>query len=114
SAPTMQPAMRLIVEVRALTGAGAAGLTIVPGGRFRLIGRKHPPLVGISGSVSARTAQQAAASDPDGTQFIGPLTWGLVPAKSNSIAPLPTVAAISMRIGLSSSMPSLSRKSTWR
>src|SRR5258706_409532 len=82
-APSLPPAMRLIVDVRALTGAGASGLTIVPGGSFRLIGRKQPPLVGMSGSVSARTAQHAAASEPDGTQFIGPLTWALVPAKSN-------------------------------
>src|SRR3984957_20535208 len=95
----MQPAMRLIVEGRALTGAGASGLTMVPCGSLSRIGREEPPLVGISGSVSARTAQHASASDPDGTQFIGPLTWALVPAKSNSIAPLPTVAATSMRIG---------------
>src|ERR1700721_4197622 len=110
----MQPAMRLIVEVRALTGAGACGLTIVPGGKLRLIGRKQPPLVGISGSVSARTAQHAAASEPDGTQFICPLTCGLVPAKSNSIAPSATVAAISMRIGFSTAPPSLYGSATSR
>ena len=38
-----------------------------------MIGRKQPPLVGIVGSVRARTAQHAAASDPDGTQLSGPL-----------------------------------------
>src|SRR3954469_2859706 len=85
SAPTMTPAMRLIVEVRALTGAGSSGLTRLPGGRCSEIGRKQPPLVGIFGSVRARTAQHAAASDPDGTQLNGPRTCGLVPVKSISI-----------------------------
>jgi len=66
-------------------------------------------MVGISGSVSARTAQHAAASEPEGTQFIGPFTWALVPVKSNSTVPPAIVAATSMRIGLSSSIPSLSR-----
>ena len=47
SAPTITPAMRLIVEVRALTGAGSSGLTRLPGGRRSEIGRKQPPLVGI-------------------------------------------------------------------
>ena len=109
SAPIMQPVMRLMVEVRALTAAGSCGLTIVPLGRRSLIGRKQPPLVGMVGSVRARTAKHAAASEPDGTQLSGPFTCGLVPSKSNSMSPPLTVTATSMRIGLSSSMPSLSR-----
>ncbi len=51
SAPIMQPVMRLMVEVRALTAAGSCGLTIVPLGRRNLMGRKQPPLVGMVGSV---------------------------------------------------------------
>ena len=45
----------------------------MPLGRRSLIGRKQPPLVGMVGSVSARTAKHAAASEPDGTQLSGPL-----------------------------------------
>ena len=77
----MQPVMRLMVEVRALTAAGSCGLTIVPLGRRSVIGRKQPPLVGMVGSVSARTAKHAAASEPDGTQLSGPFTCGLVPVE---------------------------------
>src|SRR6185437_15855217 len=71
-AAMMHPAMRLIVEVRALTGAGSSGLTRLPFGRCMEIERKQPALVGIAGSVRARMAKQAAAREPDGTQFIGP------------------------------------------
>ena len=78
--------MRLIVEVRALTGAGSRGLTMRALRQVEADRRKQPALVGIVGSVSARTAQQAAASEPDGTQFIGPRTCGLVPVKSKWIA----------------------------
>ena len=49
SAPTIEPAIRLIVEVRALTDAGSSGLTKVPFGRRSLTGRKQPPFVGIVG-----------------------------------------------------------------
>src|SRR4029450_13381091 len=52
SAPIMQPVMRLMVEVRALTAAGSCGLTIVPLGRRNVIGRKQPPLVGMVGGVA--------------------------------------------------------------
>ena len=45
-----------IVAVRALTGAGSRGLTRLPSGRVRVMGRKQPPLPGIEGSVTARTA----------------------------------------------------------
>jgi len=55
------------------------------------------------------TAKQAAARLPEGTQLIGPFTCGLDPVKSQCIVPLPTVTATSMRMRLSSSMPSLSR-----
>src|SRR3712207_7172637 len=44
-------------------------LTRLPSGRCSEIGRKQPALVGIAGSVSARIAKQAAASEPEGTQF---------------------------------------------
>ena len=70
----IEPVIRLIVEVRAFTGAGSRGLTRLPSGRCNEIGRKQPALVGIAGSVSARIAKHAAASEPDGTQFIGPRT----------------------------------------
>ena len=105
----MHPVMRLMVDVRALTGAGSTGLTRLPSGRCNEIGRKQPALVGIAGSVRARMAKQAAAKDPDGTQFIGPRTCGDVPVKSIWIPDWPMVTATSMRMGLSSSMPSLSR-----
>jgi len=101
--------MRLIVEVRALTGAGSSGLTMVPLGRRSFTGRKHPPLVGMRGSVRARTAKHAAAREPDGTQLSGPRTCGLVPSKSKVMVPFFTIAATSIRIGLSRSIPSLSR-----
>ena len=73
-AEMIEPVIRLIVEVRAFTGAGSRGLTRLPSGKCNEIGRKHPAFVGIAGSVSARIAKHAAASDPDGTQFIGPRT----------------------------------------
>src|SRR5215468_1360248 len=84
-APIMQVVIRLMVEVRAFTGAGSSGLTIDPLGSRRVSGRKHPPFVGMRGSVSARTAKQAAASEPEGTQLRGPRTCALVPSKSNVI-----------------------------
>ena len=74
NAEMIEPAMRLMVEVRAFTGAGSRGLTRLPSGKCNEIGRKQPALVGIAGSVSARIAKHAAASEPDGTQFIGPRT----------------------------------------
>src|SRR6185437_4186116 len=73
-AEMIDPVIRLIVEVRAFTGAGSVGLTRLPSGRCSDIGRKHPALVGIAGSVSARIAKHAAANEPDGTQFNGPRT----------------------------------------
>ena len=82
SADSMAPQMRLIVAVRALTGAGERGLTRLPAGSSSEIGRKQPPLLGIDGSVTARTAKQAAARLPDGTQLTGPRTCGLVPVRS--------------------------------
>ena len=56
-APRMQPVMRLIVAVREPTGAGSHGFTSVPSGRWSDTGRKQPALVGIVGSVRARTAK---------------------------------------------------------
>lgn len=53
----MQLAMRLMVAVRELTGADSSGLTNVPSGSRRVTGRKQPPLVGMDGSVSERTAK---------------------------------------------------------
>ncbi len=91
----MQPAMRLMVAVRALTGAGSAGLTSDPSGRCRLTGRKQPPLVGMRGSVTARTAKYSAAWEPEGTQLNGPLTWGSVPVKSQCRRSPRTVTATS-------------------
>ena len=76
----------------ALDGGGArihrrrlARVDQLPFGRCMVIGRKHPALVGIFGSVIARTAKQAAASEPEGTQFNGPRTCGLVPVKSSGM-----------------------------
>ena len=78
----MHPVIRLIVAVREPTGAGATGFTSDPLGRCSVTGRKQPALVGIVGSVSARTAKYAAAWDPDGTQLNGPLSCAPVPVKS--------------------------------
>src|SRR4029077_15980885 len=86
-APIIQVVIRLMVEVRAFTGAGSSGLTIEPLGKRNATGRKHPPLVGMRGSVSARTAKHAAASEPEGTQLSGPRTCALVPSKSKVIVP---------------------------
>src|SRR5207344_380102 len=47
-AEMIDPVIRLIVEVRALTGAGSRGLTRLPSGKCNEIGRKHPALVGIA------------------------------------------------------------------
>ena len=55
-APTITLAIRFSVAVREFTGAGSNGLTRLPSGRLRDTGRKQPPLVGMDGSVSARTA----------------------------------------------------------
>ena len=70
------PAMRLMVEVRELTGAGSRGLTRLPSGRRSSIGRKQPPLIGIDGSDIASTAKYAPAQAPEGTQLKGPRTRG--------------------------------------
>ncbi len=56
SAPTITLAIRFSVAVREFTGAGSTGLTRLPSGRLRVTGRKQPPLVGMDGSVRARTA----------------------------------------------------------
>ena len=112
SAESMQPVIRLIVAERAFTGAGERGLTRLPSGKVRLIGRKQPPLFGIDGSVTALTAKQAAARLPDGTQFTGPRACGLVPVRSKWMSPPSTVTATSTRSRRSSSMPSLSSQST--
>src|SRR5918993_275530 len=114
SAESMQPVIRLIVAERAFTGAGERGLTRLPSGKVRLIGRKQPPLFGIDGSVTALTAKQAAARLPDGTQLTGPRACGLVPVRSKWMSPPATVTATSTRSRRSSSMPSLSSQSTWR
>ena len=53
NALVIQPATLFIVEVRAFTGAGSSGLTILLGGSINFMGLKHPPLVGILGSVIA-------------------------------------------------------------
>ena len=104
--------IRLIVEVREQTGAGSTGLTMLPLGRMTSIGRKQPPLEGIEGSVSTRMAKQAAASAPEGTTLKGPRTCGLLPERSQTIRSALIVTATSMRIRWSSTMPSLSMKST--
>ena len=77
----MQPVMRLIVEVRALTGAGSSR---VDDGALRQAQADRPEAAAIGrnvGSVRARTAKHAAASEPDGTQLSGPRTCGLVPVE---------------------------------
>ena len=51
------PAIRLMVEVRELTGAGSRGLTRVPSGSTSSMGRKHPPLMGTDESAIASTAK---------------------------------------------------------
>jgi hypothetical protein len=56
SAPRIVSAMRLIVAVRQLTGAGGRGLTMVPSGSTASTARKQPPLFGIDASEIARTA----------------------------------------------------------
>ncbi len=56
SAPRMVSAMRLMVAVRQLTGAGGRGLTMVPSGSTASTARKQPPLLGIDASAMARTA----------------------------------------------------------
>jgi hypothetical protein len=56
NALTIAPQIRLIVAVRALTAAGAEGLTSEPSGRCSVTGLKQPPFVGMRSSVSARTA----------------------------------------------------------
>ena len=56
SAPRMVSAMRLMVAVRQLTGAGGLGLTRLPGGSTTSTARKQPPLFGTVGSEMARTA----------------------------------------------------------
>ncbi len=56
NALTSAPQIRLMVAVRALTAAGARGLTSEPSGRCSVTGRKQPALVGMVASVSARTA----------------------------------------------------------
>ena len=56
SAPRIVSAIRLIVAVRQLTGAGGRGFTIVPSGRIASTARKQPPLFGTDASEIARTA----------------------------------------------------------
>src|SRR5436305_14990638 len=87
SAISMVLVMRLIVAVRAFTGAGSRGLTIKPAGSVSVIGRKQPPLLGMAGLVTARTAKQAAARLPEGTQLIGPFTCGLDPVRAKWMVP---------------------------
>src|SRR5262245_35371973 len=56
SAPRIVSAMRLMVAVRQLTGAGGLGFTIVPSGSTASTARKQPPLFGMEASEMARTA----------------------------------------------------------
>ena len=53
----IDPAMRLMVEVREFTGAGSRGFTMLPSGRRSAMGLKHPPLMGIAESAMASTAK---------------------------------------------------------
>jgi hypothetical protein len=80
----MVSAIRLIVAVRQLTGAGGRGFTRLPSGSTVSRARKQPPLLGIrdSGSVTERSAKHAAAYGPDAMQLNGPRTCGDVPVKS--------------------------------
>ena len=73
--------MRLIVAVRHPVGAGSIGFTRLASGSVSAIGRKQPPLLGMRafGSVTARSAKQAAANGPDGMQLNGQLAPVVVP-----------------------------------
>ena len=57
----MQPVMRLMVAVRALTGAGSAGLTMLPLGSSSVIGRKQPAVDPDAGRGSGRDVQIGAS-----------------------------------------------------
>src|SRR5262249_54139299 len=73
-APRMVSAMRLMVAVRQLTGAGGRGVTIVPSGSTASAAPKQPPLLGIDGSEIARTGKYTADRVEAGTELKGPRT----------------------------------------
>src|SRR6185436_641737 len=74
-----------VIQVR--TGAGLVALTMRPGGKMTLSGRKEPWLIGSSSGVvrnlKATSDAERPAVEPE---LYGPATCGLTPLKSTVIS----------------------------